>query len=567
MAQTRSKLQVLLIYIVLALATLIAFGQVTMCEFVKLDDGAYVVNNPYVTAPLTRQSFTWAFTGPHSGNWHPLTSLSHIIDYQLFGLNPAGHHIVNLIFHTASTLLLFWVLKKMTGQIWPSAFVAAAFALHPLHVESVAWVSERKDVLSGFFWMLTMTTYIWYAQRPTIKRYLLVVLVFCLGLMAKTMLITLPFVLLLLDYWPLNRFRFTAQNSEHDPQQFPTTKIICPKLSVWRLILEKVPMLIPVAALSAAVFIIQKTEGAMWMTEKIPLNTRAVNALVSYLGYVSKMLYPVRLAVFYPYPKILYVSNAAILLVGTSVLAVRWARQKPWLIIGWLWYLGTLVPVIGLVQVGNQAMADRYTYLPSIGFFIMVTWGIVDLFSKSAYRKIILGTSACMVLFVLLYLTRMQVKFWQNDLTLFSHTVKVTKDNFVMHKKYGWALLEAGQIGPAIEQFNEALRINPRDYQAYSHIGYALIKQGKTDEAVDAWQKALEINPDYLDAHLNIGVATTYQGKYDRAIKHFKEVLRINPEHQEARRYLQLVLSGQNKTNNEGNSVDTNTKFRLDSDP
>jgi hypothetical protein len=275
----------LLIYIALALSTFIAFSQVTTCKFIGLDDGAYVVDNQYVTAPLTLKSFIWAFTGPHSGNWHPLTSLSHILDYQFFGLNPAGHHIVNLIFHIANTLLLFWVLKKMTGRIWPSAFVAAVFALHPLHVESVAWVSERKDVLSGLFWMLTIAAYIWYAQRPTIKRYLLVVLVFCMGLMAKTMLVTLPFVLLLLDYWPLSRFRFTAQNSQQDLQWSPTTEIICPKSPAWRLILEKIPMLIPVIALSIAVFLIQQSAGATQMTEKLPLNIRAANALVSYLGY------------------------------------------------------------------------------------------------------------------------------------------------------------------------------------------------------------------------------------------------------------------------------------------
>jgi tetratricopeptide (TPR) repeat protein len=567
MAQMRSKSQDLLIYIALALSIFIAFRQVTTCKFVHLDDGAYVVDNPHVTAPLTRQSFAWAFTGTHSGNWHPLTSLSHILDYQLFGLNPTGHHIVNLIFHIISTLLLFWVLKKMTGQIWPSAFVAAAFALHPLHVESVAWVSERKDVLSGLFWILTIAAYVWYAQRPAIRRYLLVVLVFCLGLMAKPMLVTLPFVLLLLDYWPLNRFRFAAQNSGQDSQQSPATEFIYPKSSVRRLILEKVPMLIPAAALSMAVFMIQRSLGFMWMTEKISLNFRAANAVVSYLGYISKMLYPVRLSVFYLYPKVLYVDEAALLLLGISVLAVRWARHKPWLIVGWLWYLGTLVPVIGLIQVGNQAMADRYTYLPSIGFFIMVTWGVADLFPKSAYKKIILGTSACIVLSILLYLTRMQVKHWQNDLTLFSHATKVTEGNFAMHEIYGYVLLEAGQPDLAIEQLNEALRINPYDYKAHSYLGLAFIKQGRTNEALDAWERALKINPDYPDALFNMGVVDVNQGKYDQAIKCFQEVLRIDPEHQLARKYLQLVFSKQNKTNNEGYFFDTNAKFRFDSSP
>jgi tetratricopeptide (TPR) repeat protein len=415
--------------------------------------------------------------------------------------------------------------------------------------------------------MMTMAAYVWYAQRPTIKRYLFVVLVFCLGLMAKPMLVTLPFVLLLLDYWPLNRFRFAAQNSEQGSQQSPATEIIYPKSSVRRLILEKVPMLIPAAALSVAIFMIQKSLGYMWMTEKIPLNVRAANAVVSYLGYISKMLYPVRLAVFYLYPKALYVDRAALLLLGISVLAVRWARHKPWLIVGWLWYLGTLVPVIGLIQVGNQAMADRYTYLPSIGFFIMVTWGIADLLSKSVYKKIILGTSACIVLFIMLYLTRMQVKHWQNDLTLFSHTTKVTEGNFAMHEIYGYVLLEAGQLDLAIEQFNEALRINPRDYKAHSYLGQVFIKQGRTNEALDAWERALKINPDYTDALFNIGVVDVNQGKYDQAIKCFQEVLRIDPEHQLARKYLQSVFSKQNKTNNEGYFFDANAEFRFDSSP
>jgi Tfp pilus assembly protein PilF len=538
MEQMRNKSYIFIIYAGLALATLVAFGNVHRCEFVDLDDADYVTKNPNVNQGLTLNSVIWAFTHVHAGNWHPVTSLSHMLDCRLFGVNASAHHFMNLLIHIVNVLLLFALLKNMTGAIWPSAFVAAAFAVHPLHVESVAWVSERKDLLSGFFFMLTIMAYMRYVRKATVRRYLLVVLVFALGLMSKPMLVTLPFVLLLIDYWPLRRFRLRPKNTENDLQE---TKIGCPELSSSRLIFEKIPLIVLVAVLSAIVFIIQKKAGAMQMMQILPFNVRVANGFVSYVSYIAKMFYPVRLAVFYPYPKMMKVSEAVLLLPAISILAIYWARQKAWLIVGWLWYVIMLVPVIGLVQVGNQALADRYTYLPLIGIFIIVAWGAVELVPKTTYRNVVLGTAAAIVLSILLVLTRMQVKHWQNDLALFGHAARVTKDNFVMHNKYGYALLKSGPPDPAIEEINKALQINPNLSKAYHYMGLALLKKGKINEALKAWQKALEINPNYLNVHLSVGLVMANQGKRDLAIKHFQEVLRINPNHQTAFRELEKL--------------------------
>lgn len=344
----------------LALVTLIVFGQACRNDFVGYDDIYYVTDNPHVKSGLSLDSVIWAFTTMYNANWHPLTWLSHMLVCQLFSLNPLWHHLTNVLFHTVNTLLLFGILKRMTGKIWPSAFAAAAFALHPLHVESVAWVSERKDVLSGFFWMLTVICYIRYTERQSIGKYLLVFLVFGLGLMAKSMLVTLPFVLLLLDYWPLGRLQW-----EHRLK------------SLWHLIIEKVPLLALSAASSTITFIAQKSAGAMELGKVYPLNIRISNAAVSYIAYIGKLIYPSRLAVLYPYPgsslPLWQPIVSLLVLIAVSAAVIYSARR--YLVIGWFWYIGTLVPVIGLVQIGNQMMADRYTYLPSIGIFIMVAWG------------------------------------------------------------------------------------------------------------------------------------------------------------------------------------------------
>jgi hypothetical protein len=519
MKQTPNKSYVFLIYMVLTLATIIAFEPVRHNDFVYLDDPPYVTENPHIKAGITRESVVWAFTTPHVGMWHPLTSLSHMLDCQLFELNPLWHHLTSLFFHTANTLLLFWVLKRMTGAVWPSAFVAAVFALHPLTVESVAWVAERKNVLSGFFWILTIAAYIRYAKHPSIGRYLLVVLIFSMGLMAKPTVVTLPFALLLLDWWPLRRFHRRRQGRGEDLVETKSVETTCQKSPVWRLIGEKIPLFIFAAVLSVITYIAQQTFGTMTTTESLPLYFRVVNAMTSYLSYIVKIFYPTRLAVHYPYPTTLRIDAAMLLLIGISVLLVRWARRRPWLTVGLLWYIGTLVPVIGLVQVGRQAMADRYTYLPSIGIFIMIAWGATELFARWRYRKIVLGISTSIVLAGLLLCTRMQVQHWKNNFTLYEHALAVTKDNYIAHYNLGWLLLEKRQFDEAIMHFKETLRVRPQYLDARNNIGVAYLRQGKYDEAITCFNELLQHKPDYPNANKNLRIALRERGKIDKALK------------------------------------------------
>ena len=538
MKREHDRLYVFLIYAVLALATIIAFEQVRRSEFVHYDDNIYVTKNPHVQAGITRQSVIWAFTTPHYHMWHPLTSLSHMLDCQLFGLNPAGHHLTSLLLHIASGLLLFWILKRMTGAIWLSGFVAAVFAVHPLQVESVAWVAERKNVLCGFFWMLTIAAYIRYVERPRIGRYLLVVLVFFLGLMAKPMAVTLPFVLLLLDYWPLCRLRRARQNESEDLPQSKSEKAGYQSLSLRGLVAEKIPLFILAAILSVITFIAQQRGGTMTAIEHLPLNIRIANALVSYLSYIGKMVYPSGLAVLYPHrnddlmtwqPIVCFIILAVV-----SAGIIHIARRRRFLAAGWLWYLGTLVPVIGLVQVGGQAMADRYTYLPSIGIFIMVAWGAAELPGRWRYRKIGLGITAGVILVALLICTRMQMRYWRDDFTLFGHAIEVTKDNFFMHNKYGGILGQKGRLEESIRHCTEAVRINPQCFEAYNNIGASLLRQGKFDKAIECFNKALQINPRYSMAWNNLGTVYAHKGKIKDAISSWNKILELDPECDEA---------------------------------
>ena len=515
-----NKPYVLLIYVVLAVATFIAFEPARLNGFVNYDDDDYVTRNPQVSAGLTPESVRWAFTTPYMANWHPLTWLSHMLDCELFGLNPLRHHLTSLSFHIANTLLLFWVLKRMTGVVWQSAFVAAVFALHPLRVESVAWVAERKDVLSGFFWMLTMALYVRYAERVSIGRYIAVFLSFGLGLMAKPMLVTLPFVLLLLDYWPLGRFQLSRDAGYR---------------SLFHLVREKVPLFVLSIASSVVTFIVQQGAGAMKPAESFGLNIRISNAIVSYMGYIFKMIYPIGLAPLYPHPGgnlprwqpivffvILAVTSAGIIYM-----------HRRYLIAGWLWYLGMLVPVIGLVQVGQQAMADRYSYLPSIGIFIMVGWGANELLERWRYRKIGLGISAAVVLAALLICTRIQVRYWQNNLTLFRHTIEVTSNNFVMHSNYGNALLEEGVLEQAIENYNEALRVKPNYAAAVNNLAWILattedVRFSNPADAVKLARKACVLT-NYKDAESLDTLAAAYAaaGRFKEAIETAEKAIEV----------------------------------------
>jgi Flp pilus assembly protein TadD len=522
----------ILICIALAAATLIAFEPLRYNSFVDLDDTLYVTENPNIKNGLSLQSVLWAFTHSHAAFWHPLTSLSHILDCELFDLNPLGHHITSLLLHIANTLLLFMAMQNMTNAVWQSAFVAAVFALHPLHVESVAWVSERKDVLSGFFWMLTIIAYLHYLKNPNIKRYLLTLLSFILGLMSKPMVVTLPFVLLLLDYWPLKR----TEN---------------PKLGIAHLVLEKVPFFVLSAAAAVIAFLFQQKEGALPDVNLLPINTRIANALISYISYLTKTFWPDRLAVFYPYPAdtipIWQALFSFLLLLGLSVLVVRLAKNHKYLPVGWFWYLGTLLPVIGLVQVGTHSMADRYTYLPLIGIFIIIAWGAAELFAKWRFRKIALSIFASAIFTALVVLTRTQVKYWHDSVTLFEHTVRVTNNNYTIDNNLGVALQARGRLDEAISHFRMALQSNPEYFNAYYNLANALKAQGKLDEAVSYYYQALKIKPDDAGVHNNLGTALQARGRLDDAVDQYQKALQIQPDLPSAHNNLGSIFLMQRK--------------------
>jgi len=521
----------ILVYLLLVLTTLVAYEPIRRNDFVDYDDQRYITENPHVLAGITRDSVIWAFTQPHFYMWHPLTSLSHELDCQMFGLNPFWHHLTSLLLHIANTLLLFWVLKKMTGALWPSAFVAAVFAVHPLQVESVAWAAERKSVLSGFFWLLAMVAYARYAERPLIRRYLLVVLALCLGLLSKPMAVTLPFALLLLDYWPLGRLKWAGKDAAENITHAESARPSRHSLSAVYLVLEKVPLFVLSAILSAVTYISQQSGDVIKSIEMFPLKSRILNAATSYLSYIIKIFYPNNLAAFYPYPKTLHLVAVIIPLVGILVLFTPWARRRGWLAFGLLWYLGTLVPAIGIVQAGMQAMADRYTYLPSIGIFIIIAWGAAELGAKWQYGRLALRISAALVLVVLSICTRMQLRYWQNSAALFEHALAVTKDNWLAHQGYATAMLDEGRFDEAVSHYTEALRINPKLYDAHTNLGMVLLEQGKIDDAAASFRIALRLKADFPLALNNLARLLADQGKIDEAITYAEKAIHSDPDY------------------------------------
>lgn len=538
----------LLISLFLIMATALVFWPVRNHEFLKYDDNQYVTENLQVKGGLTLKGFIWAFSTTHAANWHPLTWLSHMLDYDLYGLAPGGHHLTNVLFHIANALLLFFILHRMTKALWVSGFVAALFAFHPLHVESVAWVAERKDVLSTFFWMLTLRAYVYYVEGPGVGRYSLVVSIFVLGLLAKPMVGTLPFVLLLIDYWPLRRFRFGPAEDGINSKGQPPMDFSKQTSSTLRLFSEKIPLFVLSVASSILTYLAQQKGGGLKSIETYPPATRVVNALVSYAGYIRKMVWPEGMAFFYPYPKtfpIWEVVGSILLLSCISILVICYARKHPFLLVGWFWYLGTLVPVIGLIQVGNQAMADRYTYIPLIGLFIMVVIGFPCLFKKWRYRKILLGASMGLILFLLMVTTRLQINHWQNNFALFEHALHVTSDNFLAHNNLGIAVAEQGKIEEAIAHYREAIRIKPNYLDAHYNLGVNLTKQGRYEEAMDHYMEALRIAPDDAETHNKVGILFTREGKHHEALGHFTEALRLKPGFAAARYNFGLALAEQ----------------------
>jgi tetratricopeptide (TPR) repeat protein len=540
----------------LLLATVMVYSPIRGQEFVNIDDDLYVTENRMVQNGITEEGVAWAFTAFYSFNWHPLTWLSHMLDCELYGLNAGMHKATNLILHLLNALLLFLVLKKMTRTTWQSLFVMAIFALHPLHVESVAWVSERKEALAAFFFFLALFAYARYVEKPELKRYLPVMLFFAMGLLSKPMIVTLPFILLLLDFWPLNRFR-------------------PPLLSNLFLIYEKVPLFLMTLVSSVITFMAQHQGGAVLSMAVVPLELRISNAIVSYAAYILKMIVPLNLTVFYPYPETIPLwksLGAAILLSGITLLAFMKAKKYPYAVTGWLWYLGSLVPVIGILQVGSQAMADRYTYIPLIGLFILTAFLIPELLKKWRYQREAMGLVSVILLFSLGGCTWFQVKSWESSTTLFNHAIQSTERNAFAHVNLGVAYqntdrfdeamlhyLKALKINPQTQKahlylgaifswrgdldkaffhLSEAARLHPEDAVAHADLGNLLTQKGEYRKALPHYQRALSLSPGNVNIHISAGLFYQYQGDLKQAAAHFKEALRLKPDDEEARRRL-----------------------------
>ena len=511
--------------------TWIVFAQTLGFDFINYDDNLYVYGEPAINSGLTLHGLAAAFTHTLVGNWHPLTSISLMLDAQSFGLRPGGYHFSNVLLHTVAVLLLFLVLKRMSGALWSSAFVAALFAIHPLRVESVVWISERKDVLSGVFFMLTLGVYLRYAKRPSVGRYLTVLATFALGLLSKVMLVTLPFVLLLLDYWPLQRFaQFPARNEENkrvDAVSLGSSR---------RLLLEKVPLLVLSAAASVATWFAQ--EQAFKSSEGWPLGWRVNNALITIWIYLRQMLWPTDLALFHPHPKanipLWEAGLALLLLVATIAAVIKWRKDYPYLVTGWFWYLGMLIPVLGLVQVGLQAHADRYTYLPQIGVYLLLTWAVADLTRSWRARQAILGTAAGLLILVSMSIAWKQASYWSNSERVWTHALDVTQNNDVAERGLGTALLKLGRVDEAITHDREALRLRPGDPDLLTNLANALVQKKDFAEAIEHYHAVVALRPNDSEARLNLGKALLQSGVRDEGLAELREALRIRPNDSDA---------------------------------
>lgn len=492
------------------------FGQVRNHAFIDYDDGEYVYENAHVKDGLAAEGVVWAFTTTYAANWHPLTWLSHMADVELFGLDAGWHHLVNVLLHGLNAVLLFLVLRSMTGAPWRSAFVAALFAIHPLHVESVAWVAERKDVLSASFWFLTMGAYVRYARRPGPGRYALVLAALALGLLAKPMLVTLPFVLLLLDVWPLRR--------------------VVPGAPA-RIVIEKIPLLALAAASSVVTVVAQSSKSATASLEDIPLGARLAHAAVAYVDYLVKAVWPSRLSVFYPHPAsvgegtptLQWVGAIVFLSLVTALAAWQW-RRLPYLLVGWLWYLGTLVPVIGVVQVGEQAMADRYTYLPLIGILLIAAWGVPDLVEGWRHARKALVASGVGAVAVLSWLAFVQAGYWRGPPSLYEHAIAVTRRNFVAWNNLGMYHLNRGELENAADMFREAIRAKPAYAIAHYNLGVALAGSGLSPAAMAAYRETVRLDPAYVEAWVNLGILYRSIGDFAAAISCHTTALAIRPD-------------------------------------
>jgi len=568
-------------YVCLALVaiTWFVFGQTLRHDFVNFDDHVYVYQNPHITQGLTADGLSDAFTHTHARNWHPLTTISHMLDCQLYGLEAGWHHFTNVVLHTVAVLLLFLVLNQMTGAFWQSAFVASLFAIHPLHVESVAWVSERKDVLSAVFFMLTLGAYVRYVRKPSVGRYLTAALFFALGLMSKPMLVTLPFVLLLLDYWPLRRINSKIPGLKNQKPGISgpafanrsSRKAAAPQPTIGGLLTEKIP-LFALSALSCAATLLAQ----IYSTEvfaQLPFMWRLNTAAVSYVAYIWQMFWPARLAAFYPHPNdqlpFWQILLSIAFLISVSLLAILSRKERPYIFTGWFWYVGMLVPAIGLIEAGEQARADRYTYLPQIGLYILITWGISDLVAlimthKSGSRSVtsepqpttggsrearadgplrrgykpFCAAIAAAIIVALSWRAFVQTSYWKNSEMLWNHTLAVTTDNDMAHNSLGDLFLRRGELDSAISHFEIALEIRSRNAAAHydfggalieNKLGSALARKGRLSEAIGHYEKAVKLRPDYGDPYFNLGSALFQQGRTDEAIAQWQKALATQP--------------------------------------
>ncbi len=563
------------VVLILIILTLGVYWSVQNYEFINLDDFMYITQNSHVQSGITLDGFRWAFSTKYFGLWNPLTWLSFMLDYQFFRFNAGGYHWTNVIIHVFNTVLLFFLFRNLTGTVWRSAFVAALFAIHPINVESVAWIAERKNVLSTFFWMLTMLFYVWYARQPNWKRYLPVFISFALGLMSKPMLVTLPFVLLLLDYWPLNR---TAINTQNETEIQVTLKAGKEKLSF--LILEKIPLFILSAISICVMFYLPQsasTPQAKRIIDSFFLQ-RINNVIFSYAMYLKKLFWPTDLYIPYLYFNIpaWQIFLSAIILIIITIIVCKYFKKYPYLPVGWFWYLGTLIPVIGTIQIGEQTMADRYAYVPFIGVFVIIAWGAEQIVSKNIYFKKILIFASVLIIILLTVATYNQLKLWTNTVTLFEDALKKDPNNYLAYALLGQEMAKNGENEKALYYYDMALKLNPRVYAHYNNKGVILERMGKRYEAIQIFKKAIqlnkssaaayyavgllyfednnldecityslkaiEINPDYIEAYNLLGTALLKKGRIQEGILQFQKALHIDPYNKTAQKNLQIAL-------------------------
>lgn len=537
----------ILIVLLIIVSILLVYAQVGSHEFINFDDQLYVTNNPIVKAGVTWNGIKWAFSFSDRTYWHPLTWLSHMVDCELFGLNPGKHHLVNVFLHIINSILLFLVFMMMTGTLWRSAFVAFLFALHPINVDSVAWIAERKNLLSTLFCMLTIMAYIYYSRRPSFYKYILILFVFMLGLLSKPMLISIPFVLILLDFWPLKRINFDSLLTREQISTGISNERRAQRTQALKLLIEKIPLLILSLVIIGTSIISFQHHSNVISSNLISTKLRVANALVSYVNYIGKLIWPRNLTIYYPFPASLpmwEVIGAGVFICAVTILAGLYAKKFPYLIVGWLWYLGALVPVSGLIQVGLwPAMAERWVYLPAIGLFMLVAWLIPDLVSEFRFKKLVLSTPAVMVICILMIVTWRQAGYWKNDFTLFSHALQVNERNSIAYSNLGDYYLNINKPGEAIEYYDKSIQINPYDPLVQNNFAIALLREGRYEESIKYFKKAILSYPGDPQLYSGLGIAFAHRNRNTEAIEYFSKSLDIDPGNAEVHFELAYILS------------------------